>query len=505
MAKQFNQLLASSLYLAKNVAVQQIIRSSRLARNDRERLLQAGYLQKIVRGWYLFCTPQAEDGESTPWYASFWDFIHLYLQDRFGQDYCLSAEASLALVLGKNYIPPQIVVVAKKGGMVVLKLPHNTSLLIYQENKKFPTEIVQYNGLNVLPFEYALAKMPPGFYLQQPQEAEIALRMLRSSEKILYFLLKEGMVQAASRIIGGLMHLRNEKLAHSIQHAMQAAGFSLNITNPFQEKPLLNLNIVKSPYSARVQCLWATTRGDVVKLFPKAKSSTTGRNKLLENLDHLYTQDAYHSLSIEGYQVSENLIAKIASGNWHPDKNHEDLNQKNALAAQGYYAAFKAVKKTIYSMLKSETPIKILQEQFMDWYLTLFSPAVTAGIIPASHLAGFRRQPVYIRNAMHVPPPYTAVCDCMETLWQCLAQEENGAVQAVLAHWLLGYIHPFTDGNGRMARFLMNALLVNSGYPWTIIHVEQRKNYLEALEKASIHSEIKDFCRLIIQEMSKKI
>jgi len=41
-------------------------------------------------------------------------------------------------------------------------------------------------------------------------------------------------------------------------------------------------------------------------------------------------------------------------------------------------------------------------------------------------------------------------------------------VRAVLGHWLFGYIHPYPDGNGRMARFLMNVVLASGGYSWTI-------------------------------------
>lgn len=502
MAKPFHQLLADALRTAKKAANHQIIRSAQLSRVDRERLLKAGCLQKIVRGWYLFCPPHANPGESTPWYASFWDFVRLYLQNRFDEDYCFSAEASMDLFLGKNYLPPQIVVMTKSGGSISLTLPHNTSLLIYQENKNFPQEISQHNGLNILPFEYALCKMPPGFYRKNSQEAEIALRMLKSPEKILHFLLKDGMAQAAGRIIGALRHLNNNKLADTIFHTMTSAGFAINESNPFQEKPLLtSAAILKSPYSARLETLWKKTRADIIKLFPKPTQSVKERKCLIEAVDNIYVQDAYHSLSIEGYQVSERLIEKIAVGNWQPEQNEEDLQQKNAMAAKGYYEAFKAVKNTINNMIKSNTPIEILHAKFPNWYLALFSPAVTAGIIAAEQLSGFRNQAVYIRNAMHVPPPHYAIRDCMDTLFYCLTNEENAAVKAVLVHWLIGFIHPYIDGNGRMARFAMNALLVSNGYPWTIIHVKNRKTYLEALEKASIHGDIKDFCRLIVKEM----
>lgn len=502
MAQPFHKLLATSLRNAKKAANHQIIKTDQLSRIDRERLLKANCLQKIIRGWYLFCTPGTDPGESTPWYASFWDFVRLYLTEKFGNDYCLAPEASLDLHLGKNYLSQQIVVLTKIGGNKILKLPHNTSILIYKDEIRFPKELTKIQGINVLPFEYALSKMTTTFYQQQPQEAEIALRMLASPEKILRYLLKDGMAQQAGRIIGALRHMGNNVFADTILTTMKAAGFSVTENNPFQKQPLLtNTSILKSPYSARIKTMWEQTRSEVIKIFPKPAKTAKERKLLIKNIDNIYVQDAYHSLSIEGYQVSEELIEKIASGKWQPDESEEDRNHKNAMAAKGYYEAFKLVKETINKMVASKSPIEVLHTYFPNWYLALFSAAVTAGIIPAEQLAGFRNQAVYIRNAMHIPPPHKAVRDCMETLFECLSEEGNPAVKAVLAHWLIGFIHPYIDGNGRMARFAMNALLVSSGYPWTIIHVENRKAYMDALEQASIHGDIRDFANLIVEEL----
>ena len=505
MAQPFHRLLAASLRKTKKVAQHQIIKTDQLSRTDRERLLKANYLQKIVRGWYLFCTPGTDPGESTSWYASFWDFIRMYLTERFDNDYCLSSESSIDLYIGKNYLPSQIIVLTKSGGTTTLKLPHNTSILMYQNKKNFPKEVSKIQDINILPFEYALCKMTTSFYQQQSQEAEIALRMLKSPGKILRFLLEEGMVQQAGRIVGALRHLNKPSFADTILTAMEAAGFVIIESNPFQKEPLLavNTNILRSPYSARIKTLWEKTRTEIIKVFPKPNKTTKERKRLIKNIDDVYVQDAYHSLSIEGYQVSEELIEKIATGNWQPEENQEDNQHKNAMAAKGYYEAFRKVKSTIKKMMTSKSPIEVLNSDFPSWHLALFSPAVTAGIIPAKQLAGFRNQAVYIRNARHIPPPHDAVRDCMETLFECLSQEENPVVKALLTHWLIGFIHPYIDGNGRMARFAMNALLVNGGYPWTIVHVENRRAYLDALEQASIHGNIINFAKLIVKEMAK--
>ena len=55
------------------------------------------------------------------------------------------------------------------------------------------------------------------------------------------------------------------------------------------------------------------------------------------------------------------------------------------------------------------------------------------------------------------------------------------------------FIHPYMDGNGRTARFLMNALLASGGYPWTIICVKNRKHYISTLENTHIKFDMTDF------------
>jgi Fic family protein len=98
---------------------------------------------------------------------------------------------------------------------------------------------------------------------------------------------------------------------------------------------------------------------------------------------------------------------------------------------------------------------------------------------------------------MHVPPPREAVRDCMPVLFELLAAETEPAVRVVLGHFVFVYIHPYMDGNGRMARFLMNVMLASGGYPWTIIPLERREDYMSALESASVKQDIRPFARFI--------
>jgi Fic family protein len=57
-------------------------------------------------------------------------------------------------------------------------------------------------------------------------------------------------------------------------------------------------------------------------------------------------------------------------------------------------------------------------------------------------------------------------------------------VAAAKAHYELVVIHPFDDGNGRMARLVMNLVLIKHGFPPAIINTQDKENYFAALRQA---------------------
>ena len=85
----------------------------------------------------------------------------------------------------------------------------------------------------------------------------------------------------------------------------------------------------------------------------------------------------------------------------------------------------------------------------------------------------------------------------MPAFFALLKEEEEPAVRAVLGHFFFVYIHPYINGNGRMGRFLMNVMLAGGGYPWTVIPLETRNEYMAALEEASVKKNIEPFARFI--------
>ena len=91
----------------------------------------------------------------------------------------------------------------------------------------------------------------------------------------------------------------------------------------------------------------------------------------------------------------------------------------------------------------------------------------------------------------------------MPELFQLITEEPDPRVGAVLGHFMFVFIHPYMDGNGRMCRFILNAMLASGGYPWTVVPLEKRREYMSALEKASVWGDISDFTRLIAELVAR--
>jgi Fic family protein len=285
---------------------------------------------------------------------------------------------------------------------------------------------------------------------------------------------------------------------------MSNAGYSVRETDPFEAEVPTILSRATLPIVLRLQAQWRAARDSVLAELPAPPGLPKNRDAYLARIDDVYTLDAYHSLSIEGYTVTTELIEKVMRGSWDPVNNDEDRANSNALAARGYWLAFQSVRRTVAHVLERGGDATVVREVHREWYRQLFAPNVQAGLLDATLLAGYRTQPVFLRNSRHIPPRAEIVGHAMEALFDLVESEPAPAVRAVLGHWLFGYVHPFPDGNGRIARFVMNTLLAAGGFPWTVIRVEDRDAYLSALERASVDGDLRPFARFVAKQMAFK-
>ena len=474
------------------------IRATHLTRTHRERLLKNGFIREVMKGWYIATRPDEVAGESTAWYASFWAFCAEYLNERFGTAWCLSPEQSLMLHAGDWTVPRQVLVRSPKGGNKPVSLPHNTSIFDVRLDLPPASEIELKEGLRVFKLPSALIGSSPTQFAMHPIPTRAALAIVVDASDVLARLLSGGHSTVAGRLAGALRNIGRGQIADQLVETMRAAGYTVNETDPFKSLPPMPFSLRDtSPHVNRLRMTWDTMRADVLRHFAPPPHAPVSRTTYLKHIDEVYVRDAYNSLSIEGYRVNTELIERVRSGDWNPQSVAADRHQRDALAARGYWQAFQRVKDSVAKILDQENAGLVASRDHSAWYRELFGPSVTAGLAKPADLAGYRSSPVYIRRSMHVPPRQEAVRELMPAFFELLQAESEPAVRAVLGHFVFVYVHPYFDGNGRMGRFLMNAMLASGGYPWTIVPLEQRTAYMTALEKASVVHDIAPFARFL--------
>lgn len=493
--------LANALENIRRAAVDGIVQTNAMARTDRERALAQGWLHPIIKGWYMLATQSAAaPGSTVLWYSHYWAFLRQYLTHRFNDEYCLSAEASLDRHLQCSVIPEQMIVMTGKGAVQKPDLPLKCSLLLYPDKKNLPRRRVVRDGLQVMSLVEALTRTSEHYFKSNPQEAELALRSV-DDNGLSRHLIEQRAVRPAGRLAGAFEAIGEPKRARRIREDLKPVVGSIPVSNPFEHFVSVfgQGTRVRSPHVARLKATWKSFRKPVVEAFPE-QPKRVATQEYLAAVDDIYQHDAYNSLSIEGYRVTPEIINKVREGSWEPD-NPDDRQHIDAMAAKGYWEAFQKLRQAVAQVLEGAPPARVAEDYLQDWYRALFGPSVAAGILKPEPLAGYRNRPVFINGSRHVPPASETLMDCMETYFELLADEESAAVRAVLGHFVFVYIHPYPDGNGRLGRFVMNLMLASGGYPWTVIRLQNRTQYMQALEQASVHKNIKPFAQFIAQEM----
>jgi hypothetical protein len=503
-----HEKLADSLEALKVLQERGVVAvySSDLTRTHRERLIKNGFLQEVMKGWYIPVRPDEARGASTAWYAAFWGFCAGYLNARFGTNWSLSPEQSLLLHAGNMTVPRQLLVRSPKARNKITMLPHDTSLFDTRAALPAAGQIAEKEGLRLFSIPAALVSCGTGFFQQKATDARTVLAMMRDASDVLELLLAGGRTSVAGRLAGAFRNIGRGRIADDIVKTMRSADYDIRERDPFEDTTNLILPAhEQSPYVNRIRLMWQQMREPILKQFPVAPGRTTKIDAYLKAADDIFVTDAYHSLSIEGYQVSPVLIERVRRGEWNPAENEEDREYRNALAARGYWQSFQAVRQSVRKVLEGDNPGTVCDEDHGDWYREMCGPSVIAGLLRATDLAGYRNDKVFLRRSMHVPPSHEAVRDCMPTLFDLLREESEPSVRVVLGHFVFVYIHPYMDGNGRIGRFLMNIMLAGGGYPWTVIPLEKRDDYMASLESASVELKIAPFAMFLGRLVSDRL
>ena len=109
------------------------------------------------------------------------------------------------------------------------------------------------------------------------------------------------------------------------------------------------------------------------------------------------------------------------------------------------------------------------------------------GQIDPENAGVWRKVRVFISGSRRVLPSPEKVSGLMSAFvkWMAAYEDKLHPVEfAARVHQKFVYIHPFVDGNGRVARLLMNLVLMRAGWTLAIIPPICRHEYIATLEKA---------------------
>ena len=187
--------------------------------------------------------------------------------------------------------------------------------------------------------------------------------------------------------------------------------------------------------------------------------------KLREALEIEYT---YHSNAIEGnrltYRETQLVIREGVTIGGKSVRDH--LEARNHPRAISYVESLK--------------DRDLMENDVLALYGIIFS-----GIL--ENAGSFRKSQVFIEGSDYLPPPAFEVPVLIKELLEWLRKnpEELRPVEvAAVFHHRFVSVHPFDDGNGRVARLLMNLLLIKQGYPFTVVRNYDRRRYYDTLKKA---------------------
>ena len=159
-----------------------VFASSQLGRTARERLVKSGFLQEAMRGWLVSTSPSTRDGDTTPWFSSFWEFCRRYCDERFGDAWHLSPELSLQLHAESTAVPRQVIIYSTAAHNNRIELPHGTSFFALQQRAMPPARDLELRaGLRVAGVEACSRRLRGSASTRSPSTAGASPRPPRAA------------------------------------------------------------------------------------------------------------------------------------------------------------------------------------------------------------------------------------------------------------------------------------------------------------------------------------
>ncbi|NHI04356.1 hypothetical protein DYY67_1214 [Candidatus Nitrosotalea sp. TS] len=167
------------------------------------------------------------------------------------------------------------------------------------------------------------------------------------------------------------------------------------------------------------------------------------------------------------------------------------------LAAQNHPLAIDLVKKIAFNKTYkiTEGDIRTLHRMAMNRIIA------TAGKYRA-------HDELAVYGAGFTPPLFYDIPKHMKELVHLInnnADELRPIEHAAQVHYDFAWIHPFEDGNGRIARLLMNLLLVRNDYPFAVIKQVEKPKYLRTLKEMDVEGNFEPFLIFVARSVEQTL
>lgn len=195
--------------------------------------------------------------------------------------------------------------------------------------------------------------------------------------------------------------------------------------------------------------------------------NTTVKEKFLSQFAIKFT---YNSQAIEGSTLNLKDTALLIEEGITPSKKFEDVE-----LSKTHYEVF-------LEILKENKEISY--DLILEWHKRLF-------VKTYPDIAGtIRNHPVRVMGSKSQFTHFSKIDSELKEFFEWYSKNKTTIHPfrlAALAHLKFVTIHPFTDGNGRISRLLMNYILYNNNFPLMDIDYLKRKSYYNSLEKDQVN------------------
>ncbi|TSC67748.1 MAG: Fic family protein [Parcubacteria group bacterium Gr01-1014_73] len=211
---------------------------------------------------------------------------------------------------------------------------------------------------------------------------------------------------------------------------------------------------------------------------------------LIKNLDDWYRVElTYTSNAIEGNTLTRQETAQVIEKDISVEGKtlNELLEAKNHSQAVDFITNFARKNKA-----RSTTTLPVI----LDIHKLILQK------IDDTNAGRLRTVSVRVAGSVAIFPNPAKVADITEGLIVWLAENHSHpATKALEAHYRLVSIHPFTDGNGRVARLLMNLVLLENNFPPLVVPKESRRPYIISLEKGQTVGDTNDYYKFMYEQL----